>query len=108
LQVANTLESKAIGGTPYREGPLKELLTKRTENPRHDLFEQLKKMTDVSLAFKRPNRFSEVKSLVEGEIYEAERDLELSTVLLGLFAFTDRQAIEFTLTLLRNQQTDLS
>lgn len=60
------------------------------------------------MTFKRTCRFAEVKEIIEGEIYDQEGDLEVSTALLGLFAFTDRAGIEFALRILRNEQADLS
>ena len=54
------------------------------------------------MLFKRVCRFPEVKKTIEEEIYDQDGDIELSVALLGLFSFTDRPAVEFSLRLLRN------
>ena len=52
-------------------------------------------------------RFELVKPLIDNEIFDEDQDYELATILLGQFTFIDRQAIEFSLRILRHDQANL-
>ena len=57
--------SQSESSTPYREGPLKQLLRERREKTRQDLFENIRKQIEVTTIFKRACRFTEVKEIIE-------------------------------------------
>ena len=94
--------------TPLREGPLKELLRNRNDKPREEVMKQLTKIWEITLIYKVANRFSILQNLVETQVYDEDSDFELATVLLRFFPFTDKQAIEFSLRLIRNEQVNLA
>lgn len=86
---------------------MKELLNSRHEKPRDELLSLLKKTWEVTSAFKvSHNRFSELKNIVETQIYDEDGDFELATQLLGFFCFTDKLAIEFSLRLVRDDRVN--
>lgn len=97
-----TDQSSTERGIPFREGPLKELLRNRASKERAELLRQLDIMFQVSVQFQKPVRFSFLASLIETEIFDEDQDYELATQLLAHFSFTDKQAIEFGLRVLRH------
>lgn len=81
---------------------MKELLAGRETKERSELLRQLDIMFQVTKGFQSPVRFPFLSDLIETTIFEEDQDYALATVLLGHFAFTDKQAVEFGLRVLRH------
>ena len=82
------------------EEPLIELLEKRKERARPQIFEHLNLMWTIGVVHSQTMQFSKVKDIVVDQVYRQDKDLELIYATVSLFSFYDRDAIEFVQTLL--------